>query len=184
MAFVPTTQNVKPVVGGSADVWGGILNDRVTEIYNDFVNLAAQFNVTQTTATDAMPKAGGTFLADVILSTAGPSSQYSSGYRGVPVVSIDAARTFLLTDAGRMIRLSGATNRTWTIPPVSSVGFPVGTVIVLRAGSTGAITVARGVGVELRADGSATDANKTVPAYGKASITHEATNVWSISGVA
>lgn len=184
MAFVPTTQNVKPVVGGSADVWGGILNDRITEIYNDFVALAAQYNVTQAAAVAALARAGGTMTGDLVLANVGPGSQYSAGFRGVPVVSIDAIRTFLLTDAGKMIRLSGVTNRTWTIPPVASVGFPVGTVIILRAGSTGQINVARGAGVTLRAVGSPTNADKIILGYGEAAIKHEATNVWSISGAA
>lgn len=183
MPFTPTYQDTKPVVGGSADVWGGINNDRIGEAFVDFTAISVLLNATETVANAALPKAGGTATGDIVLADVGPGSQFSAGYRGVPVVSIDANRTFVLTDAGKMIRLTGTTNRTWTIPPVGSVGFPVGTVIVLKAASTGQVSLVRGSGVQLRADGSATDTDKTIPAYVKATITQEATNVWSISGV-
>lgn len=184
MPVTPTIQDVKPVVGGSADVWGGIINARIDETYDDINALATLANATETVAVDALPKDGGTMTGDLALRDGNPTSVFSAGYRGLPVVSIDADRTFLLSDAGKMIRLTGTTARTWTIPPVGSVGFPVGTVIVLKAFSTGTIALTRGSGVQLRADGSATDTNKTIPAYAKATITHEATNVWSVSGVA
>lgn len=183
MPVTPTIQNVYPVIGGSADTWGGTLNDRGGETYTDINALAAQGNANETAVAAALPKSGGTMTGDLALANVGPGSQYSAGFRGVPVVSIDADRTFLLTDAGKMIRLTGTTTRTWTIPPVGSVGFPVGTVIIVRSVSSATLSIVRGSGVTLRVDGAAGNANRTLVPYGKAALIHEDANVWTASGV-
>jgi hypothetical protein len=47
-----------------------------------------------------------------------------TGYR--PFDSLDAAQTFALADAGRLQRLTGSTNRNWTIPANATVAFPTG----------------------------------------------------------
>lgn len=183
MAVTPTITNVQPVIGGSADTWGGTLNDRLGEAYVDINALAVQGNANEIAVAAALPKAGGTMTGDVALADVAPGSTRSVGFRGLPVVSIDAVRTFGLTDSGKMIRLTGTTARTWTIPPVASVGFPIGTAIVVRNFGTQPITLARGASVQLRIPGSATDANRTVAASGQATLVMEASNVWVISGV-
>lgn len=183
MPVTPTIQSTVPVVGGSADTWGGTINSRVGETYTDINALAVQGNDNEIAVAAALPKAGGTMTGDVALADVAPGSTRSVGFRGLPVVSIDAVRTFGLTDSGKMIRLTGTTARTWTIPPVASVGFPIGTVIVLRNTSTAALALARGAGVQLRIAGSATDANRSITPQGLVTITHEASNVWVASGL-
>lgn len=183
MPVTPTIQNVYPVIGGSADTWGGTLNDRGGETYTDINALAAQGNANETAVAAALPKAGGTMTGDVVLADVAPGGPLSVGFRGLPVISIDADRTFGLTDSGKMVRLTGTTARNWTIPPVASVGFPVGTAIVIRNFGTQTLTLTRGASVQLRIPGSATDANRTVAASGQATMVMEASNVWVISGV-
>jgi len=183
MPVTPTIENVFPTVGASADTWGGILNERGGETYVDINALATLANANEAKANAALPKAGGTMTGDQVLADLGPGSVFSVGFRGLPVVSIDEDRTFSLSDAGKMIRLTGSTNRTWTIPPVGSVGFPVGTVIVLRSFSTGVLSIARGSGVQLRLDGASADANRSLASYGKCALVHEASNIWTVAGV-
>lgn len=181
MAVTITYDGAVPTPGADADVWGVELNDgALAKVKVDLDAIAAALN----TILVALLKTGGTMTGDVVLADVGPGSIYSVGFRGLPVVGIDANRTFGLTDSGKMIRLTGTTARTWTIPPNSSVAFPIGTVIVLRTASTGTVAVARGASVALRSNGSSTDADKTIPAYTKAVLTQEAANVWTIDGVA
>jgi len=182
MAFTPTTQNVQPVVGGSADTWGGVLNARLGEIYVDFQSLATQFNTTQALATAALPKAGGTMTGPIALGDPTPNTAGSNdaGFRGVPMVAIDADRTFVAADNGKCIRLTGSTARNWTVPP--SV-LPVGAVIVLRNAGTQNISLLRGVGVSIRLPGIATDANRTIVPQAWVSITQEDVNQWVLSGI-
>lgn len=179
MAVTPTIQNVQPVIGASADTWGGILNPRLQEAYADINALAVQGNATEALATAALPKGGGAMTGDIYLADVAPGSPTSVGFRGLPVVQIDADRTFLNTDAGKMIRGVGTTARTWTIPPGVH---PVDTAIVVRNASTATISLARGAGVELRVAGSATNSNKSLGPQGMATIVHEALNVWVITG--
>lgn len=180
MAVTPTIQNVQPVIGASADTWGGILNPRLQEAYADINALAVQGNASETAVAGALPKAGGTMTGDIGLADVAPGSALSVGFRGVPVMSIDADRTLLATDAGKMIRLTGTTARTWTIPPDV---FPIGTAIVVRSVSTAALSIARGAGVTLRLVGVAANANRSMASQGQATLLQEALNEWSISGL-
>lgn len=60
-----------------------------------------------------------------------------------------ASYTFVLADAGKMKRFDRATAQTATVPPNSSVAFPVGSVIELSQVNVGALTVAAGAGVTI-----------------------------------
>lgn len=179
MTVTITYTGATPTVGADADTWGAELNTSWAAVKVDLDALAAQSNTNQTTANAALPKAGGTMTGDVVLADVAPGSTLSVGFRGAPTVSIDADRTLLSTDAGKCIRLTGTTTRTWTIPPDV---FPIGTVIMIRSFSTQALSIARGAGVELRIPASSTNGNKSVASYGFASLYQEATNIWTLSG--
>lgn len=184
MPVTPTIQNVKPTVGASADVWGGILNDRVGETYVDINALAVQGNANEAAVVGAMPKTGGAFSGPVTVPDVGPASPLNVGYRGAPVIGFDTDRTLLLSDAGKMLRLFGPTSRTLTIPPLSSVGFPLGTVILLRSYTTTVPwNIARGAGVTLTVAGSNVNKNCQMATFGFGSLTLEDTNIWVLSGV-
>lgn len=86
--------------------------------------------------------------------------------------------TAVLADGGTMVEMSNASSNTFTVPPNSSVAFPVGTVIdVLQTGSgqttivAGAgVTVNYAIGLKLRAQWSAV------------SLVKRATNTWVAIG--
>lgn len=121
---------------------------------------------------------------DAVLADVGPTSALSAGFRGAPVVDFSVDKALALTDCGKTQRLTGATPRTLTIPPVGTVGFPVDTVIPLRNFSTSAaLSIVRGAGVQLRVAGNATDKNCALAPQGVATLLHEANNVWVLSGV-
>lgn len=91
--------------------------------------------------------------------------------------------TFALTDAGAMVRHSDATAYAYTISPFATVALPVGSQITVRnAVGAGAITLTRGAGVALYANGSTTSANATIAAGGVCSLIHEASDVWLAVG--
>lgn len=184
MPVVNTYDGNVPTYDADEDTWGFELNTALGgQIKPTLDAFASAINTNETVAGAALSRAGGTMTGDQVLADVGPSSALSVGFRGLPTVSIDADRTFLLTDAGKMIRLTGTTARTWTIPPVGSVGFPVGTVIIVRSVSSANLSIVRGSGVTLRVDGSAANANRTLIPFGKVALIHEETNVWTASGV-
>jgi hypothetical protein len=90
---------------------------------------------------------GGTIDNAVIGGTTPAVGNFTSvtGYR--PSDSLDAAQTFALADAGRLQRLTGATNRIWTIPANATVAFPNETEIEVFNDGTATLTLTAASGV-------------------------------------
>lgn len=89
------------------------------------------------------------------------------------------AYTLALSDAGNCIELSNAGAITLTIPPNSSVAFPVGTVIEINQMGAGQVTITPGSGVTLRSRGAAL---KIAGQYGVAGLRKRATDEWVVTG--
>lgn len=87
--------------------------------------------------------------------------------------------TLALADSGSIVELSNAAAITLTVPPNSSVAFPVGTVIGLRQMGAGQVTVAPGAGVTVSSRGAALKFNGQ---YSEGSLTKRATDQWVLSG--
>ena len=87
--------------------------------------------------------------------------------------------TLALTDVAKVVTLSNASSITLTVPPNSSVAFPVGTQIVLAQIGAGQVTIAPGSGVTLNSyDGNLLIAGQ----YGIASCLKTATDTWYVAG--
>src|SRR5687768_14400082 len=80
--------------------------------------------------------------------------------------------TLVLTDAGKVVGLTNAGAITLTVPPNSSVAFPVGTTVGLRQGGAGQVTVTPGSGVTINSRGAAL---KIAGQYGHATLIKTAT---------
>jgi hypothetical protein len=109
-------------------------------------------------------------------------STTSAGYLGAPVNEEDGAYTFVLTDAGKMVRGNPSSGVAWTIPPNSAVAFPLGTTIVVRNVGAGTITLTRGTGVTQWIAGSGTSKDVSLAQWGLATLIQEAANAWVVSG--
>jgi len=97
----------------------------------------------------------------------------------VPVVAKTAAYTLALTDAGSAVEVTSASAVSVTVPPNSSVAFPVGTVIEVAQLGTGQVTIAPGSGVTINSPGSLT---KTRTQYSSASLRKRGTDAWLLVG--
>lgn len=62
-----------------------------------------------------------------------------------------ASYVLTLTDNRRIIRMNSAASNTVTVPPHSSVAFPIGAIITVRQIGVGATTIAAGAGVTINA---------------------------------
>lgn len=89
-----------------------------------------------TTVRNALTVTGATVLGPAVI------TQQSAGY------------TLALTDAGDIVEMTNATDVDVTVPPESSVDFPVGTQIVVVRNGAGKIQFVPGAGVTLRSDAS------------------------------
>jgi hypothetical protein len=141
------------------------------------------------------PTATGIAGALIYVSDAGRGFelQYSNGtswFSTNPFNSIPAntqtgtTYTLALTDIGLAVEMNNAGAMTLTVPPNSSVAFPIGTVIdIVRIGA-GTLTIAQGAGVTLpnKIEAAGTT-NRTVTAqYGVARLRKRATDQWVLSG--
>lgn len=87
--------------------------------------------------------------------------------------------TLALTDAGGFVELSNASAVTLTIPPNSSVAFPVRTRIDIIAQGAGQVAIAAGAGVTIRSAGSKL---KLTGQYSGATLVKRATDEWYLIG--
>jgi hypothetical protein len=93
--------------------------------------------------------------------------------------SQSVAYTFVLTDAETMAIYTGTGSANYTIPPESSVAFPVGTQLNVLQYNTGQVTVVGGVGVTIVSEGSKF---KTKGRYAVATAIKTEANVWVLIG--
>lgn len=89
------------------------------------------------------------------------------------------AYTLALTDKGLCVEMNNAAANTLTIPPNSSVAFPVGTTILIRQEGAGNTTIAAGSGVTIR---NPHGTLKIAKQYATVSIHQRATDEWCIDG--
>ena len=160
---------MNPATGGDSGTLGGIA--------------PASFARTDIAETfDEAVTVNATLTVDDLAGTARPA-----GFNVAAIDTHNAAYTLVLADAGKMMYHSETNARTWTIPPNSSVAFPIGTVINFLNQSTGNITVARGSGVALyffEGDGAvAPNANRTLDGSGVCTITKISSDGWAIWGI-
>lgn len=86
--------------------------------------------------------------------------------------------TLSLADAGNHLRLANASPVTCTVPPNSSVAFPIGTRITLVQAGAGQVTVDEGAGVTV----NSTPGLKISAQWGGATLTKVATDTWDLVG--
>jgi len=92
---------------------------------------------------------------------------------------VGAAYTLVLADHGKIVSMNNAGANTVTIPPNSSVAFPVGATITLRQAGAGQTTIAPGAGVTLNSRGAAF---KLAGQYAYATLVKVAADTWELSG--
>lgn len=94
----------------------------------------------------------------------------------IPIISLPFSYTLLIEDSGRMIELSGGGSL--TIPPESSVNFPVGTQVIVVQTGTSQVTIAPGSGVTV----NGTPGLKLRSQWSSATIVKRSSNTWIALG--
>ncbi len=130
----------------------------------------------------------GTFLEDTdlfIISKSDGSGGYDSKYltgtelRQLELNKEGASYVLVLADANRLVEMENGSANNLTIPPNSSVAFPVGTIIYISQLGAGQTTVVAGSGVTLRAAGGKT---KLSVQYSMGRLIKRGTDEWYLSG--
>lgn len=136
----------------------------------------------------------GTFVAgDIVLNNAGtgpfawrctaggtPGSWEAVLAGGSAVTSqAGAAYTAVLADANSYIRFTSGSAVAFTVPPNSSVAFPVGTVIEIEQAGAGPLSVAAGAGVTINSRGADL---ALAGQFAVAALKKVAADTWTLTG--
>lgn len=129
-----------------------------------------QFDTANASSAGFVPVGDGSvFAARALLSTDVP---------GVVTNSQAGSYTLALTDAGKLVEVTAATSATVTVPPNSSVPFPIGIVVNVFQYGAGQVSVAAGTGVTVL-----TPASLTVRVrYAEISLRKRAADEWVVAG--
>ena len=87
--------------------------------------------------------------------------------------------TLALTDVAYIVEMNNASANTVTVPPNSSVAFPVGSQLVILQTGSGQTSVAAGSGVTINSSGSKL---KLTGQWSAATLIKRATNSWVLVG--
>lgn len=107
------------------------------------------------------------------------SFDYSVGNQAIENAQTGTTYTLVLTDAGKMVTMTNASGNTLTVPPNSSVAFPVNTRLDIIQYGAGQTTIAAGSGVTIYSSGSKL---KLTGQYSGASLWKKATDTWVLVG--
>jgi hypothetical protein len=109
--------------------------------------------------------------------SAGDIRQMNDSLSGVAITTQTVSYTFVAGDRGTIVRYNSASAGTFTIPPNSTVAFPVGVILGFRMSGVGLLTIAAGAGVTLNTPSTMT----TLVQYATGYVHQESANVWVMS---
>lgn len=129
---------------------------------------------------------GNTVITGTLSATGnvtGNTAGFAIGYRDIPQLTSNTSTTIANTDMGKHYYCANTTSMTLTIANNATVaGIPIGAAISVVSYSTGNVVVTRGTGVSMYLAANSTSADRTVGAYGMATVMKVATDTWVISG--
>ena len=128
-----------------------------------------QINSTKTIVTDTPASDATTVDLDALVDDIGDTIPIT-GNRGSPFALVDGMQ-------GGIVQCNNTSAINCTIPPDSSVSFPIGTVIYVQRQGTGGVTFVAGSGVLINARGLTMSVRWT-----QAQLHKQGTNTWVITG--
>jgi len=160
---IPETGDITAVTAGTGLSGGGTSGSVTlsinTAVTADLTTAQTLTNKTLTTPTLTSP-----------LINLGVTTDTSTGY------------TTVLSDNGKLITLSNAGAITATIPPNSSVAYPVGAQLNFVQLGAGQVTFTQGAGVTIVSTGATASAPKTRAQYSSATAIQVSANNWLVAG--
>lgn len=137
----------------------------------------------------ASPTFTGTPAAPTASARTGTTQLATTAYVDAADTTITAntqtgSYTLVLGDAGKTIEQNSASATVVTIPPNSSVAFPVGTVLEVCRIGAGSVTITPGSGVTIpnRLEAAGTTSRTLTSQYSAASLRKRATDAWVLVG--
>lgn len=141
--------------------------------------------VYQTITTELDFDGNNTTIVQVLAGNSGPAGPTgATGPTGASFGDVQFNRrtanyTLTITDVNKIIEMNIPGNNTLTVPPASSVAFPIGTTIGAAQYGVGQTTLTAGSGVTLRSRGGAL---RSAGQYARWKIEKVSANEWYVSG--
>jgi len=108
---------------------------------------------------------------------------YEFGWKDLVLNAQAGAYTLALTDRGKLIYFTTSSGGALTIPPNSSVAFPLGTRIrAVNDDATASRSITRGVGVSLLMAGNSANQDRTLATAGMCELVKVNTDTWYVTG--
>lgn len=104
------------------------------------------------------------------------------GYLNIPQITLSANTTAALADSGKHFYSTTAGDLSILIPTNANVAFPTGSAFTVVVQAAGNVLVNADSGVTLYMAGSNSAGNRTVGAYGMATVMKVASDTWFING--
>lgn len=176
-------RDVDPVTFSILEATVGQVNAGIaTGVYVSPAKLATWTGIATALGYTPANKAGDTLTNSLL--TFSSLATNSSGYLGLPLNEQDTAYTTVLLDAGKLVRCNSAIAVAYTVPPIGSVAYPIGTAIGFRNVGSGVVTMTPGAGVTFFKAGTAgSSATIALAQAGLCTAIMETNNVWCWSGV-
>jgi hypothetical protein len=128
-------------------------------------------------------QANNTVIGNISGSSAPPialtAAQLAGIIIGAPSTQAGTSYTAVLGDAFTCIRFTNGSPINFTIPPNSSVAFPMGTEIDFEQAGAGLLTIVAGGGVTLNSRGGV---HSTAGQYGVGTVKKVGTDTWTLVG--
>lgn len=126
---------------------------------------------------------GISVLADSVAADRDNSDPLSAtGYIDLPVSLISSDLTLPLNTRGKHVRHIGAGSHTFTVPPNSSIAFPVGSTVTISTDGSAGLSIAPGSGVTIVWAGVGSTGSRTLSTNSLATVTKVDTDGWFITG--
>lgn len=199
LPYRDTIVGANATIGAGATVGSGasLTNPKVNSIKDTNGNTIIDLSTPAASAVNYLRVVNGATSGSVQLAAAGPDANISVNvdpkgtgtwqYKGVEVKTIQesvATRsgttyTLVMGDRAQTQEFTNGSGVTVTVPPNSSVAFPVGTLIPLHQYGPGQVTISPGDGVTINSLGGAM---KISGQYGTAFLRKRDTDEWQLWG--